>query len=115
MYSQTGNSPGSKLPGSFVATSTDFALNDWLGTKRAEVSANGCVSTYLSMPFGGGLTANGNCTDPTEHHFTGKERDNETGNDYFAARYYNSNMGWWMSPPNVPRETGPLKYRLEDL
>ena len=30
--------------------------------------------------------------------FTGKERDSETGLDYFGARYYASNMGRFMSP-----------------
>jgi RHS repeat-associated protein len=30
--------------------------------------------------------------------FTGKERDSESGNDYFGARYYASSMGRWMSP-----------------
>jgi RHS repeat-associated protein len=30
--------------------------------------------------------------------FTGKERDSETGNDYFGARYYASAMGRFMSP-----------------
>ena len=29
---------------------------------------------------------------------TGKERDNESGNDYFGARYYASSMGRFMSP-----------------
>ena len=29
---------------------------------------------------------------------TGKERDAESGLDYFGARYYSSNMGRWMSP-----------------
>jgi RHS repeat-associated protein len=29
---------------------------------------------------------------------TGKERDTESGNDYFSARYYASSMGRWMSP-----------------
>jgi RHS repeat-associated protein len=29
---------------------------------------------------------------------TGKERDTESGNDYFGARYYASSMGRWMSP-----------------
>jgi RHS repeat-associated protein len=53
--------------------------------------------------------------------FTGKERDSETGLDYFGARYYGSNMGRWMSPdeftggpvdvfgPN-PNVKGPLPY-----
>ena len=30
--------------------------------------------------------------------YTGKEHDAETGNDYFAARYFNSATGRWMSP-----------------
>lgn len=29
---------------------------------------------------------------------TGKERDSESGNDYFGARYYSSSMGRFMSP-----------------
>lgn len=29
---------------------------------------------------------------------TGKERDSESGNDYFDARYYSSAMGRFMSP-----------------
>jgi RHS repeat-associated protein len=30
--------------------------------------------------------------------YTGKERDTESGNDYFGARYYASTMGRFMSP-----------------
>jgi len=30
--------------------------------------------------------------------FAGQERDSESGNDYFGARYSGSNMGRWMSP-----------------
>jgi RHS repeat-associated protein len=32
------------------------------------------------------------------HLFTGKERDSESGNDYFKYRYYASSMGRWLSP-----------------
>ena len=32
---------------------------------------------------------------------TGKERDSESGNDYFGYRYYASSMGRWMSPDVV--------------
>jgi hypothetical protein len=28
-----------------------------------------------------------------QSHFTGKERDSESGNDYFGARYYASSLG----------------------
>ena len=32
------------------------------------------------------------------HNSTGKERDSETGLDYFGARYYGANMGRFMTP-----------------
>lgn len=32
------------------------------------------------------------------YKFTGKQRDDESGLDYFGARYYSSNMGRFMSP-----------------
>jgi RHS repeat-associated protein len=35
---------------------------------------------------------------PTEPRYTGKERDTESGLDYFGARYYASSMGRFMSP-----------------
>ena len=30
-------------------------------------------------------------------HFTGKERDTESGNDFFNARYYSTSMGRFLS------------------
>lgn len=36
--------------------------------------------------------------DANHYKFTGKERDAETGNDYFGARYYGSTMGRFVSP-----------------
>jgi RHS repeat-associated protein len=96
--------------GALIATydnatnNTVFALNDWLGTKRVEMGANGCATAYTSLAFGDELTPGPvpgytQCADDaTEHHFTGKERDTESGNDYFGARYYASSMGRFMSP-----------------
>ncbi len=46
--------------------------------------------------FGGGLSCTG--TDATEHHFTTKERDAESGLDYFYARYYSSILARFMTP-----------------
>jgi RHS repeat-associated protein len=75
-----------------------YNLTDWLGTKRMQTTANGNVEeTCVSYPYGDGLSCVGSA-DATEQHFTGKERDAESGNDYFGARYYASSMGRWMSP-----------------
>ena len=96
------------LPGglavTYYDTDTYFALNDWLGTRRGEVSAGGCLSTWTGLAFGNGINQQGACTGATEFHFTGKERDPESalatnsGNDYFGARYYSSTLGRWLSP-----------------
>lgn len=46
--------------------------------------------------------------------FTGKERDTESGNDYFEARYYSSAMGRFMSPDWSAKED-PVPYaHLDD-
>ncbi len=90
--------PEGALLATYGDTNVYFALKDWLGTKRAEYAANGLQSTFSSLPYGNRLTADGALPDATEHHFTGKERDSESGNDYFGARYYASSMGRWMSP-----------------
>ena len=45
---------------------------------------------------------------------TGKERDAESGNDYFGARYYASSMGRFMSPDWSAKEE-PVPYaKLDD-
>jgi len=45
---------------------------------------------------------------------TGKERDAETGNDYFGARYFASNMGRFMSP-DWSAKIEPVPYsKLDD-
>jgi RHS repeat-associated protein len=43
---------------------------------------------------------------------TGKERDAESGNDYFGARYYASTMGRFMSPDWAAKLEGsnPVPY-----
>ena len=101
----------------YNSADTIFALNDWLGTKRAEVGAGGCASFFTSMPYGNGLTPAGGsnpCPDATEHHFTGKEHDAESGNDYFDARYYSELMGRFMSPDWSAKED-PIPYaKLDD-
>jgi RHS repeat-associated protein len=49
-----------------------------------------------------------------ESCFTGKERDAESGNDYFGARYYASSMGRFMSPDWSAKED-PVPYaKLDD-
>jgi RHS repeat-associated protein len=94
-----------------------FVLSDWLGTKRVQTSYDGTTeSAWANLPFGDGLEQNcTNCSggDASEQHFTGKERDTESGLDYFGARYYASNMGRWMSP-DWAAKTQPVPYARLD-
>jgi RHS repeat-associated protein len=103
-----------------------FHLEDALGTRRMQVS--GMLGNlgqpemdFQSLPFG---DQSASFLDPnadqaadqsnfgsaplgsTPLFFTGKERDSESGNDYFGARYYASSMGRWLSPDliNVTEE-----------
>jgi RHS repeat-associated protein len=80
---------------------TYFIQTDWLGSERARVLPNGDVAeTCSSLPFGDGQICSG-APDPTPNHFTGKERDSESGLDNFGARYDASSMGRFMSPDPV--------------
>jgi RHS repeat-associated protein len=51
-----------------------------------------------------------------ESRYTGKERDTESGLDYFGARYYSSNTGRFMSPdplgPWVADATNPQTWNM---
>jgi RHS repeat-associated protein len=102
-WQHTNAFSGGHLQATYHDTGTYFYLGDWLGTKRVEVGTSGCAAAFTSLAYGDGLTpvtlpGYASCPDATEHHFTGKERDAESGNDYFEARYYSSNMGRFLSP-----------------
>ena len=113
-----------KLLGTYDAKGLHFYLDDWLGTRRIQTSALGQLElTCQSLPYGNGQpnstqpcypTALSTAEDPTEQHFTGKERDAESGDDYFEARYYNSAAGRFLSPDWSAKEE-PVPYaKLDD-
>jgi len=87
---------------------TRYTTSDTLGSPRVVTSSSaGVVSRHDYMPFGvelgagvGGRTpAMGfSIADGLRQKFTQKERDNETGLDYFLARYYSSTQGRFTSP-----------------
>ncbi|MGA8035562.1 MAG: RHS repeat-associated core domain-containing protein [Candidatus Acidiferrales bacterium] len=65
----------------------------------AEISSSGAQSLCYDgdlFPYGGEDVFTNTC--PQNYKFEGKERDTETGNDYFGARYYSSTYGRFLSP-----------------
>jgi RHS repeat-associated protein len=86
---------------------TTLTFSDWLGTERARSSPGATIAceTITSLPFGDALTTTGSCGDPSPMHFTGKERDSESGLDDFEARYYSSQYGRFMIPDWAAKAT----------
>ena len=112
---------------------TLYVTPDHLGSTRLLTNGNGdVVRRYDYLPFGeeipSGSYSRGNDYggnqypnaggssfpgDAASHKFTGKERDTESGLDYFGARYYASNMGRWMSP-DWAEKAEPVPYAKLD-
>jgi RHS repeat-associated protein len=84
------------MPVTDPAVSTSYFVDDHLGTAQMELSGGGWPMWQGQFtPFG--LELPDGSTN-MEFKFTGKERDTESGLDYFGARYYGSSMGRFMSP-----------------
>jgi RHS repeat-associated protein len=105
VLSGVGGSGGSNLS----LLQLRWLVADQLGTPRIIFNQTGTLATTSRrdyLPFGEELTTQGlrtaglgySNTDPTRQRFTSKERDNETGLDYFLARYYSSAQGRFTSP-----------------
>ncbi|MBX7046524.1 MAG: RHS repeat-associated core domain-containing protein [Ignavibacteria bacterium] len=70
-------------------------MKDHLRSIRAVInSSNEVISVYDYDAWGYKLRE-WKSGDDAKYRFTGKERDNETGYDYFGARYYDSRIGRW--------------------
>jgi RHS repeat-associated protein len=80
-----------------------FYVEDALGSSRVLTTTAGVVCYDADFtPYGGEQAYTNSC--PQNYKFEGKERDTETGNDDFGARYYNNRFGRWLSADwsNVP-------------
>lgn len=94
----TNVSAAGRFVGTYQPDGLHFQLTDWVGTKRAQTDFAGNVEeTCTSQPYGDSLVCS-KVTSASQRHFTGKERDTESGLDYFGARYYGSSMGRFTSP-----------------
>jgi RHS repeat-associated protein len=113
------------------STGTSYMFTDMLGSVRTITDQNGSVvECYDYLPFGRMLssedhnrTAIGcypadpdtNLSSRTPQKFTGKERDEETGLDFFLARYYSGAQGRFTSPdmPLLDQQTDdPQSWNL---
>jgi RHS repeat-associated protein len=80
---------------------TCYISADHLGSVRLVTDQTGnVVSRHDYLPFGEEIAGNApgrnsqfGATDNLSQRFTGKERDGESGLDYFGTRYYGSTLG----------------------
>ena len=108
VYNVAGQLIAEYTSGTPAAGDTSYLTTDHLSSTRLVTDSGGNVKArYDYLPFGeeigsniGGRTPSmgygGN--DQTRQKFTQKERDTETGLDYFLARYYSPAQGRFTSP-----------------
>jgi len=91
-----------------AGSSAEYYVEDSLGSSRVLTNYAGtpCYDADF-MPFGGERAYTNTCSQ--NYKFEGKERDAETGNDDFGARYYSNRFGRWLSADwsNAP---APVPY-----
>lgn len=80
-----------------AGNTAQFYVEDLLGTSRVVTTNTGVVCYDADFyPYGGERPVTNTCTQ-NAYKFEGKERDAETGNDDFGARYYSNRFGRWLS------------------
>jgi RHS repeat-associated protein len=81
----------------FPSNTVSYYFSDHLKTASVITDAAGSIKSESDYyPWGGELQFTNN--DSNHYKFTGKERDNETGLDYFGARYYSNGLGRFITP-----------------
>lgn len=81
-------------------TTVEYYHTDPIGSVRSITNeSGGQVARYDYRLFGEMCVGGGFCTPvPGARQFAGKERDQETGLDYFGGRYYAASLGRFTTP-----------------
>jgi RHS repeat-associated protein len=132
VYNASGQMIAEYVSGNPQANGISYLTADHLGSTRIVTDASGVVKSRRDyLPFGeeiadgvSGRTAvmKYGATDGLRQRFTSKERDTESGLDYFLARYYGSTQGRFTSPdplltsgkPTTPQSWNRYSYVLNN-
>ncbi|HVZ39357.1 MAG TPA: RHS repeat-associated core domain-containing protein [Candidatus Kapabacteria bacterium] len=91
-------------------TTTEFVLNDHLGSTRVSVNAaNGQATSSLDyLPFGTEWRTSG--APPTPYLFTGQQYDSETALYNYGARMYDTDLGRFYATDPAGQYPSPYTY-----
>lgn len=89
-----------------------YLVPDRLGSVTVEAGGDGGLLRYEDfLPYGApSVRAGPGAEPPLSFGFSGKERDAETGLDYFGARFYKATWGRWLTPDPLGEEGGLNLY-----
>ena len=83
-----------------------FFVNDHLGSPRKVLNAVSAVVSELDyLPFGTEMTDSNE-----DFKYTGKEQDLDSGLHYYGARYYDADIGRFITPDTVEAFPNPYVY-----
>jgi RHS repeat-associated protein len=104
---QTSNASAPVIEGDLTSFNHVYGENDprtyWyhpdhLGSSSYSTNVEGIVTQHMEyMPYGESLVEEHQNSINTPYKFNGKELDDETGNYYYGARYYNPKFSFWLS------------------
>jgi RHS repeat-associated protein len=109
VYDAMGSLAAEYMTGAPAASGTQYLAADHLGSTRMVTGGPGSPSSQTAfrdyLPFGyeipatiDGRGSSYSETDNPRQKFTGKERDAETGLDFFGARYFSAAQGRFTTP-----------------
>ena len=100
-----------------LTTTVRYQYANHLGSACLELDEIAKIISYQEYhPYGSiaySLHENNTDVNQQRYKFTGKERDSETGLDYFGARYYQSDLSIWLSVDPLASKypsTSPYMY-----
>jgi RHS repeat-associated protein len=108
VYNVSGQLIAEYMTGTPPGGGTSYLTSDHLGSARVVMKSDGTTTTTTRHDFlpsgeeiqagiGGRTAGQGYVADTVRQKFTQKERDSESGLDYFGARYYSSPQGRFTS------------------
>jgi RHS repeat-associated protein len=105
---------GGQLVAQYKDGTTYFVHKDHLGSTRmlTKLDKSPLEAPYDYLPYGEPIGSSGS---GTTHKFTGKERDAESGLDYFGARYYVGLTGRFQTPDSPFIDQHPVNPQSWNL